>query len=367
MNRRDFINRAAGTLLAAPLAGCSRDEQATDKPLSSNKSYRWKMVTCWPKNYPGLGTSAERIADNINKMSGGRLHVTVYGAGELVSAFEVFDAVRSGAAAMGHSAAYYWQGKNRAFNFFGSVPFGMNIVEMTAWFNHGGGQALWDEGYGEFGLIPIAVGGTGIQMGGWFNKEINDIEDLKGIKIRIPGLASQIYERLGMVPVNLPGGELYTALQTGILDAVEWSTPYNDLTFGFYKIAKYYYYPGWQEPGVIIECILNKDLYMELPDDLQRIVRNACEAESMRLLTEYLALNPDALHILQDKHGVQLRKFPDNVVNKLRTVADDVIKEVASESDYAQRVYRSFSDFLNKMKMWSQYSEKMVYDIRSHK
>lgn len=367
MKRRDFINRTAGALLAAPLAGCSRSEQAADKRPSSSKSYKWKMVTCWPKNYPGLGISAERIAENITNMSGGRLQVTVYGAGELVSAFEVFDTVRSGAVAMGHSAAYYWQGKNRAFNFFSSVPFGMNIVEMTAWFNHGGGQELWNEGYDEFGLIPIAVGGTGIQMGGWFNREINDIEDLKGIKMRIPGLASQIYERLGMVPVNLPGGELFTALQTGMIDAVEWVAPYNDLTLGFYKIAKYYYYPGWQEPGVIIECILNKELFMELPADLQAIVRNACAAESMRLLAEYLALNPDSLRILLDKHGVQLRRLPDKVVDKLREVADDVLAEVASESDYAQRVYRSFSDFLNKMKMWSQYSEKMVYDIRDHK
>ena len=365
MKRRDFINQATGALLATPLVGCSRSEQAADKKPSSDKSYRWKMVTCWPKNYPGLGTSAERIAAHINNMSNGRLEVTVYGAGELVSAFEVFDTVRSGAVAMGHSAAYYWQGKNRAFNFFGSVPFGMNIVEMIAWFNHGGGQELWDEGYGEFGLIPIAVGGTGIQMGGWFNREINSVEDLKGIKIRIPGLASQIYERLGMVPVNLPGGELFTALQTGMLDAVEWSTPYNDLTFGFYKIADYYYYPGWQEPGVVIECLLNKDMFMELPDDLQAIVRNACEAESMRLLTEYLALNPDSLRILQDKHGVQLRRFPDKVIDKLREVADDVLAEVASESDYAQRVYRSFNDFLGKMKMWAQYSEKMLYDIRA--
>ena len=364
MKRRDFINRTAGALLATPLVACSSSEQETNKSPSTSKSYRWRMVTCWPKNYPGLGISAERIAENINNMSGGRLQVSVYGAGELVSAFEVFDTVHSGAVAMGHSAAYYWQGKNRAFNFFSSVPFGMNIVEMTAWLNYGGGQELWDEGYGEFGLIPIAVGGTGIQMGGWFKREIKDIDDLKGIKIRIPGLASQIYERLGMIPVNLPASELFTALQTGTLDAVEWSTPYNDLTLGFYKIADYYYYPGWQEPGVIIECILNKDMFMELPADLQAVVRNACEAESMRLLTEYLALNPDALRVLMDQHGVQLRRFPDKVIDKLYETADDVIKGVAAESDYAQRVYRSFTDFLNKMKIWSQYSGKMVYDIR---
>ncbi len=367
MKRRDFINKATGALLTAPLVGCSRSEQAADKQPGDNKTYRWKMVTCWPKNYPGLGTGAERIAENINRMSNGRLQITVYGAGELVSAFEVFDTVRSGAVAMGHSAAYYWQGKNRAFNFFGSVPFGMNIAEMTAWLNHGGGQELWNEGYGEFGLMPIAAGGTGAQMGGWFSREINGIEDLKGIKIRIPGLAGQIYAQLGMVPINLPGGELFTALQTGTLDAVEWATPYNDLTFGFYKIAEYYYYPGWQEPGVMIECILNKEMFMELPEDLQAIVRNACAAENMRLYTQYMALNPDSLKILRDKHGVQMRKFPDSVLDRIREISDDVLQKLAAESDYAQRVYRSYNDFLEKMREWSQYSEKMVYDIRNTK
>ena len=197
----------------------------------------------------------------------------MYGAGELVPAFEVFDAVSRGTAEMGHGAAYYWKGKSEAAQFFAAVPFGMNAQEMNAWFYYGGGLELWREIYAPFGLMPAPAGNTGVQMGGWFNKEINRLDDLKGLKMRIPGLGGEVLRRAGGTPVNLPGGEIFTALQTGAIDATEWVGPYNDLAFGLHKAAKYYYYPGWHEPGTTLEAIVNKQAFDALPKDLQSIVR----------------------------------------------------------------------------------------------
>ena len=366
MKRRDFIRQAAASaLVATPLVGCSSDtKQQASKAPQNNKTYKWKLITAWPKNYPGLGTAAENLAKTVTAISKGRLQIKVFGAGELVPALEVFDAVRSGAAEMGHSAASYWQGKNRAFNFFYSIPFGLNGVEMLSWLYHGGGQALWNEGYEKFGVVPLPLGTTGAQMGGWYNREINSVGDLEGIKIRIPGLGSAVCERIGMVPINLPGGELYTALQTGMLDAIEWSTPYNDLSFGFHKIAKYYYYPGWQEPGSILECIINQEKYLELPQDLQHILHVACQAIGMDTLTEYLAANSRALKVLVDKHKVQMRRFPDPIINRFREVSREVLLEVANESDYARRVYNSFSQFKKDASRWINLSERVVYNVR---
>ncbi len=209
-------------------------------------------------------------------MCGGRIQVKVYGAKELVPAFEVFDAVSRGTAEMGHGAAYYWKGKNEAAQFFSTVPFGLTAQEMNGWIYHGGGQALWEELYDQFGLVPAPAGNTGVQMGGWFNKEINCLADLKGLKMRIPGLGGEVLRRAGGTPVNLPGGELFTSLQSGTIDATEWVGPYNDLAFGLYKAAKYYYYPGFHEPGTFLEAMINQKALESLPEDLQAIVMNAC-------------------------------------------------------------------------------------------
>lgn len=351
--------------MATPLVGCSSNNtQKSSQVSKSNKTYKWKMATAWPKNYPGLGTSAENLARTVSKISGGRLQIKVFGAGELVPAFEVFDAVHSGAVEMGHSAAGYWQGKNRAFNFFYSIPFGLTGVEALSWLQYGGGQELWNEGYQKFGIVPIPLGTTGAQMGGWYNREINNLADLQGIKIRIPGLGSAVCEQLGMVPVNLPGGELYTAMQTGLLDAVEWATPFNDLSFGFYKIAKYYYYPSWQEPGPILECIINQEKYLELPEDLRIMLHVACQAVGLDTMSDYLTANNAALKILVNEHKVQIRRFPNAVIDKMRKISEAVLEEVANESEYARRVYNSFMQFKNDTINWINLSERMVYNIR---
>ena len=303
------------------------------------------MVTTWPKNFPGLGTGAEFLAEQINVMSGGRIHVEVYGAGELVPAFEIFDAVAGGSAQMGHGSAYYWKGKYPALQFFSTTPFGMTAMEMNSWLYHGGGMQLWQKAYEQFGLVPAASGNTGVQMAGWFNKEVNSLEDLKGLKMRIPGLAGEVLKRAGGTPVNLPGGELFTSLQSGTIDATEWVGPYNDLAFGFHKIARYYYYPGWHEPGTTLECFINKAAFEELPEDLQSIVLNACRVANQDMLAEYIARNNDALETLVNEHNVKLRELPAEVIDTLGKLSEEVTVELASVDDLAREIFDSYSNF----------------------
>ena len=259
MKRRNFLKSIGGALTLSSLLITSSNA------VAQKNEYKWKMVTSWPKNFPGLGVGAENLANIINKLSNNRIKVKVYGANELIPPLEVFDFVSSGGAELGHSGAYYWKGKSAACSFFSSVPFGMNSQEMNAWLYYGGGLQLWEKLYKEFNLIPRPAGNTGVQMGGWFNKEIKSVNDLKGLKMRIPGLGGEVLSRAGGVPVTLAGSEIFTALQTGVIDATEWVGPYNDRAFGLHKAAKYYYYPGWHEPGPSIECIINKNAYDKLP------------------------------------------------------------------------------------------------------
>tara|TARA_Y100000741_G_scaffold279506_1_gene219310 strand:+ start:1011 stop:2051 length:1041 start_codon:yes stop_codon:yes gene_type:complete len=320
--------------------------------------YNWKMVTTWPKNFPGLGTGAQYLANTINKLSGGRIKVTVYGSGELVPAFEIFDAVSNGVAELVHGSAYYWKGKNDTFQFFSTVPFGMTANEMNAWLYKGGGMALWEEAYKDFNLVPMAAGNTGVQMGGWFNKEINSLNDLKGLKMRIPGLGGEVLKRAGGTPVNLPGGELFTALKTGTIDATEWVSPYNDLAFGLHKAAKYYYYPGWHEPGTTLECFVNKDKYEELPEDLKSILLGASKMANIDMLCEIISKNNEALEVLKNKHNVDIRSYPEEVLNELYEISIKVVKELSLSSDFAKEVYNSYASFQKKTRNWNDISIK---------
>jgi TRAP-type mannitol/chloroaromatic compound transport system substrate-binding protein len=351
MQRRDFMKKAgAGSLaLGAGLTG-SGAAQAGPK-------YKWKMVTTWPKNFPGLGTAANKLAALIGEMSGGRMRVKVYGAGELVPAFEIFDAVSRGTAEIGHGAAYYWKGKSEAAQFFSTVPFGLTAQEMNAWLYYGDGLELWTELYDGFGLVPAPAGNTGVQMGGWFNKEINSLADLDGLKMRIPGLGGEILRRAGGLPVNLPGGELFVSLQKGVIDATEWVGPYNDLAFGLYKAAKYYYYPGFHEPGTTLEAMINKAALSSLPKDLQSIVLNACKVVNQDLLSEYTARNPIALETLLNNHKVDLRRYPDDVIKELYRLAQEVLTELAGRDPFSKKVYASYSLFLKQARTWSDISE----------
>jgi TRAP-type mannitol/chloroaromatic compound transport system substrate-binding protein len=368
MKRRHFLGTAgAGALLTGGLlSGCGQEaKQAGAGVTSDQQTFSWKMVTAWPKNFPGMGTGANSLASLIEAMSGGRITVKVYGANELVPAFEVFDAVSSGTAEMGHAAAYYWKGKSEAAQFFAAVPFGMTAQEMNAWLYYGGGMQLWEEVYAPFGVLPAAAGNTGLQMGGWFNKEINGVEDLKGLKMRIPGLGGEVLNRAGGTPVNLPGGEIFTSLQSGTIDATEWVGPYNDLAFGLYKAAKYYYYPGWHEPGTTLECLLNKQAYEALPADLQSIVSNACRVANADLLAEYTARNNAALQTLVNEHQVDVREFPRPVLDKLRTISEQVVAEIAARDALSAKVYESYQNFRQQVVAWHDISERTYLNVRA--
>ncbi|MGI9227406.1 MAG: TRAP transporter substrate-binding protein [Gammaproteobacteria bacterium] len=368
MQRRKFLQYAGvSAALGGGLTGCNEESAttATQAPAVASKTWDWKMVTTWPKNFPGLGTGAEFLAKQINAMSNGRINVKVYGAGELVPAFEIFDAVANGSAQMGHGSAYYWKGKYSALQFFSTTPFGMTAIEMNSWLYHGGGMELWKEAYGQFGLIPAASGNTGVQMAGWFNKEINTLEDLEGLKMRIPGLGGEVLKRAGGTPVNLPGGELFTSLQSGNIDATEWVGPYNDLAFGFHKIAKYYYYPGWHEPGTTLECFINKDAFEELPSDLQSIVLNACRVANQDMLAEYIARNNDALETLVNEHKVDLRELPAEVIKKLAALSEEVTSELGYTDPLARQIFDSYSKFFKKSRAWLDISERAYLNLRA--
>lgn len=321
------------------------------------------MVTAWPKNYPGLGTAAERLADRINAMSAGRLTVKVYAAGELVPALEVFDAVSRGTAEMGHGTPYYWKGKVPAAQFFSSVPFGLSTLEMNAWLSHGGGQALWDETYAPFGVKPLSAGNTTMQMGGWFNKEINTLADIQGLKIRMPGLGGEVWSKLGAITVNLPGGEIFTSLQTGAIDATDWVSPYNDLAFGLHQAAKYYYFPGWQEPQAVVESMVNQKAFDALPADLQAIVVEAARASTLDMMDDYVFNNAKALQNLKD-HGVQFKRFPDEVLQAMRQQSEEVLDALAAENDLNARILNSQRAFLKEASAMHELSEKELYNWR---
>ncbi len=366
MKRRDFVKRmGAGALAAGAIAGCSAQQKgAAEGHAGSSESFRWKMVTTWPKNFPGMGTAVNKLVALIEEMSAGRLVIKVYGAGELVPAFEVFDAVSAGTVEMGHGAAYYWKGKSEAAQFFSTVPFGLTAQEMNAWLYYGGGMELWQELYKPFGLLPVAAGNTGVQMGGWFNREINSLQDLKGLKMRIPGLGGEVLRRLGGTPVNLPGGEIFTSLQSGTIDATEWVGPYNDLAFGLHKAARYYYYPGWHEPGTTLECIVNLEAFSGLPRDLQAVVTTACKAVNLDLLSEFTARNNAALHQLVTEHEIELRSFPAEVLKELQAVADKVVAELAGKDPVARKIFESFQQFRDQVVAWDEIAERAYLNAR---
>ena len=358
---RRTVLQATSLVAAAGLISACNNGGSPDKPAESTKTIKkkreWKMVTTWPKNFPGLGTGAQRIADNITNMSDGRLTVKLFAAGELVPAFECFDAVRENKAQMFHASPYYWINKNKSMPFFGGVPGGVTAQEHNAWINYAGGQNLWDEMYAQFGLKPFMGGNSGTQMGGWFLKEINSVEDFKGLKMRIPGLAAEVLNRMGGTAVALPGGEIMPALQSGAIDATEWVGPWNDLAFGFHKITKFYYGPGFHEPSSALECSTNLEAFNELDNDLKSIIKNACEAENTRMISEFTAANIDAQEKLVKEHGVIIRNFPKDVFNLMMSLSKDVVSETAAEGKLNKKIYESWSAFKEKARQRAAFNE----------
>ena len=361
-------NLTLSLLILLGSCGGTQEPVATDRatPAAPQKIYEWRMVTTWPKNLPGMGIAPETMAKKIKTMSNGRLDIKVYGAGEIVPALEVFEAVSQGTVQMGHGAAYYWKGKVPIAQFFTALPFGLTAQEINGWLFHGGGMELWRELYAKYNLVPVAGGNTGVQMAGWFNKEINSLDDLKGMKMRIPGLGGEVFSRVGGTAVNLPGGEIFTSMQTGVIDATEWVGPYNDLAFGLHQVAKYYYYPGWQEPGPNLELIINKEAWDGLPPDLQAIVENASLVVSADLLAEYTARNNAALRELVDIHGVQLRQLPADVLQKIRKISYAMTEEfVDPDDELANRIYNSYQTYRDGVLSYHEISERAYINARA--
>lgn len=355
------------TFLSAILISCSNEQVSMEEGScfsNGTSTYQWTMVTTWPKNFPGLGLAPENFSKYIEEMTCGRMKIKVYGAGEFVPAMGVFDAVSQGNVQLGHGASYYWTGKVKSSQFFTAVPFGLTAQEMNGWLHYGGGLELWQEAYEPFNLIPLAGGNTGVQMAGWFKKEINSLDDLKGLKMRIPGLAGEIFTRAGAETVTLPGNEIFLSLQQGVVDAAEWVGPYNDLTFGFHQVADYYYYPGWHEPGSTLEIIINKDAYESLPEDLKAIIKYAAKASNQEMLDEYTARNNKALNELIEKHNIELKKIPDTVLVELRRITDEVMEDFIADDVMAQKVYKSYKEFKDQVINYHRISEKAYIDTR---
>ena len=373
--RREFIKKVGvgvviGTTgITGVLSSCKGQKQE-DAPkenkmaASKPKTINWRMATTWPPHFPMLGEGADNFAKWVDEMSGGRLKIQVYGGGELVPPLGVFDAVSQGTVEMGHGAAYYWAGKSPATQFFAAVPFGFNAQSLNAWLYSGGGLEIWEEVYKKFNLKPFPVGNTGVQMGGWFNKEISSVDDLKGLKMRIPGLGGKVLAKAGGNAVLVAGGEIYTNLDRGVIDATEWVGPYHDLKMGFYKAAKYYYYPGWHECGTGLEAMVNLNAWNTLPDDLKAIVDAAAYKCNMWMLSEFEAKNNGALQELVKKHNVQLRQFPEEVLKQLKKLSLEVLEEVAASDPMSRKAYDSFLSFQKNIFDWNKVTEEVYHKLK---
>lgn len=339
MNRRSFIgkvSKAAGAAAAVAAAGYSA-------PAISQGRIEWRMVTAWPKGLPGLGTGADRLGQRITTMSGGRLTVKVFAAGELVPGLQTFEAVQGGTAEMGHDTPGFHLGKHRAFAYFFGAPFGMSYSEHVGWLDHGGGQALWDELSAQFGLKSFAVGNIGTPPFGWFKKELKTVADLRGVKMRLPGIGAEMIRRLGAVPTLMAPGDVFPALQAGTLDATDFTGPANDMALGFHQVCKYYYWPGIHKPGAVQQVIINKAKYDALPNDLKEVVKVACQAGHQDMLAEYNWINSQAAKVLKERHGVQFLRLPEEILVALGNTAGTLLVEERDKLDpLGKKVWESY-------------------------
>ena len=358
MDRRSFIKK---TGLATTAAAAS----TLAAPAIAQDVTEIKLVTSWPKNFPGLGTSAENFAKAINLASSGRYQVKVFAGGELVPPLKCNDAVQEGTAEMYHSADYYYQGKTKAYAFFTAVPFGFRPDEIDAWLHHGGGQALWDEVGAQFGIKHLAGGNSGSQMGGWFRKPVTTVEDFRGLKMRIPGLGGDVINALGGTSVTLAGSEVLPALQSGTVDAAEWVGPWNDLAFGFYKVTKHYHYPGFHEPGGMLSIGIARSVWDGMSDADKAMFSHIAAGINNMTLAEFNANNTQALDTLISKHGVELHEFSDELYKAFGEAAKDVLETAGNSDAISKKVYESFLDFRKKALRWSDLSDRAYMNKRA--
>jgi len=345
MNKYKFFIYLSFTVFLTACGGASDSEVSNEASADLSKIFKWKMVTTWPANFPIFQEGAERFADDVRTMSNGRLDIHVYAGGELVPALQVFDAVSNGVVEMGHGSPYYWAGKVPEAQFFSSVPFGMTAKGMNAWLYNAGGLELWNEIYKPFNLMAFPMGNTGVQMGGWFNKEIKSMGDIKGLRMRIPGLGGKVFKKAGGNPVLMAASEVYTALERGTIDATEWVGPFHDMRLGLDRAAKFYYYPGWHEPGTVFELMINDSKWSLLPKDLQKMVEMAAAATSERIYAQMEYHNQQALTELRKKQNVQILEFPKEVLLNFKRLTKETLDEEAADSS-------TFNEYMMRMKIF---------------
>lgn len=350
MKRRDIIKGGA-------IAGVAAGASTIGAPAIAQERIEVTMVSTWPKDFPGLGTGAQRFAKRVNDMTDGRINIQYFAAGERVGAFDSFDEVASGNAQIYHGAEYYWKGKHPGFAYFTAVPFGLTYTEINAWVRFGGGQELWDELAGQYNLKGLMCGNTGVQMGGWFRKEMNTPDDFKGLKMRMPGLGGDVLTKLDASPVSLPGGQIYENLISGAIDATEWVGPWNDEIMKFFEAASYYYYPGMHEPGAMLCIGMNKEWWEALSPSDKLIIEAASSMENDVMMSEYNAKNGAALQRLINDQGVKLRRFSDEIYDAFGEAADEVFSEVQEHDELAKRIHESFLAARKDIGAWANISD----------
>ncbi len=364
MKRRDFITNSILGATALAVSGCHKahKENTNDTSNRTNiKKVTLKLATSWPAHFPIMGTGVDRFAKRCLELSGGSLEIKVYPKNILVPALQVFDASSAGQIDAFHSGVYYWKGKNSAFSIFGGMPLGLTSEEMITWMKFGGGYELWREMYGKFNLYPIIGGTTGPQMGGWFKKEINSVSDLKGLKMRIPGLGGEVMKKLGVNTILLPAGEIYTSLERGTIDATEWVGPALDSMMGFDKVAPFYY-KGWHEPGSILEITFNKTRWERLSAQHQAIITTACDEMTSTMLQEFRYENAKALS--KFPQTVKIKTFPKDMMDRAKEALQEVLKEESKKSKDFTKALQSYQEFSRLNKPWDDISTKHLLDIR---
>ena len=377
MNRRDFLNTATVASAAFAFSGCNegnhvaidyskhpkkQDNNTKNVHFNKNKKTTIKLATSWPAHFPIMGTGVEEFAKRLKLISGGSLEVKIYPKNVLVPALAVFDACSSGQIDAFHSGPYYWKGKNSAFSLYSGIPFGFTAEEVNSWMLYGGGMELWREQYAKYNLYPFLGGNTNIQMGGWFRKPIKSLEDMQGLKMRIPGLGGEVFSRMGVNPILLPAGEIYTSLERGVIDATEWVGPALDIKMGFYKVAPYYY-SGWHEPGSVLELTFNKYSWSKLANEHQAMIEVAASELNANMTTKFHYENIHALQKLKSL-DVTLAKFPDDVTTAGKKALAEVINDLSAKNDDFKRVYSSIQTHLNLSKEWSDASLGYFLNIR---
>src|SRR6266851_5717225 len=356
MRRRDIL-AGAGSLATAVSV-------SFPAPAIAQGIRQLKMVTDWPEGTPGLLTSAVRLAETIGVATAGRIKIEVFPAGALVRPFETFDAVSAGVADMYHSIDYYFEKKSPAFNFFSAVPFGFTADELFAWVQYGGGQELWDTLSAQFNIKPLLCLNTGTQMGGWFSREIISPEGFKGLRYRMPGLGAEVLRRLGAIVVTLPGTEIVPALKSGAIDASEWVGPWLDMAMGLHEAARYYYYPGFHEPGTGSSVGINKSVWESFGPSERQVFEAVAACEYARSLAEFNANNALSLRKLRDEGAVKILKFDDSVLKAFLTVSKDVVAEAGSGDELSKKIYASYQQFRASIMDWSDIAERAFLNAR---